>query len=100
MESPLCLEFENLLSQNQIVVVGADFCPACVKAKNMLKNGNFKHVDYNISGETEGNTMQECIMPKTKTQFIPQIFVNKKFVGGYTELRYLVDRQLLQEFKL
>jgi glutaredoxin 3 len=98
--SQLCEEFENILNKNSIVVIGADFCPACVKAKKLLKDKNYKHLDYNISGEIEGNTMQECIMPKTKTQFIPQIFINKKFIGGYSELRYLIERELLDEFKL
>jgi glutaredoxin 3 len=97
MESPLCAEFENMLKDHNIIVVGADFCPACVKAKNMLKKENFKHLDFNISGENESNLMQECILPKTKTNYIPQIFVNKKYIGGYSELRYLVERDLLND---
>jgi glutaredoxin 3 len=95
MESPLCAEFENLMKDHDIIVVGADFCPACVKAKDMLKKENFNHLDFNIAGEHESNVMQECILPKTHTNYIPQVFVNKKYIGGYSELRYLVERELL-----
>jgi glutaredoxin 3 len=93
----MCVEFENMLKEHNIIVVGADFCPACVKAKNMLKKENFKHLDFNISGDNESNVMQECILPKTKTNYIPQIFVNKKYIGGYSELRYLIERDLLND---
>ncbi len=99
MSTSICDEWQSILDQNKIIVVGADFCPACVKAKSMLKKGNYPHLDYNIAGENESVIMQECILPQTRTNFIPQVFVNKKFIGGYSELRYMMDTKLLEDFK-
>ncbi len=95
----ICNEWQNMLNDNKIIVVGADFCPACVKAKHLLKKGNYRHTDYNISGEYENMVMQECIFPTTRSNFIPQVFVNKKFIGGYSELRYLAEAKLLEDFR-
>ena len=90
-----CEGFHHILNTNNIVVWGTKGCGACVKAKQLLKNKNFAFHEEDLS--TTDQDIQECVMNTTNSPYVPQIFVNKKYIGGYSELRYLIERDLLND---
>jgi glutaredoxin len=93
-ESLDCGEFKKILGSNKIIVIGAKFCKACINAKKLLTKSNFDYLDYDI---LEKEQISSCLYQKTQNNFIPQIFVNKKFIGGLNELTYLIDSKLLED---
>ncbi|MBS4534320.1 glutathione S-transferase N-terminal domain-containing protein [Clostridium sp. D2Q-14] len=58
-------------------------CPFCTKAKNLLDKENIKYEEIEISDNIEGLNRLEKF---TGCNTVPQIFVNKKFIGGYDDL--------------
>jgi len=86
--------FDNLLTKNKIFLLSMPNCRACEMAKTLLK-------DNKIGFETVDITLDEdlfnCVYEKTKSQYVPQIFVNKKYIGSYNELGYLHKSGLLED---
>lgn len=61
-------------------------CPFCVRAKNLLKNKGIAYDEINLDGKDEElKKLQE----KTNFRTVPQIFINGKMIGGYTDLAAL-----------
>jgi glutaredoxin len=58
-------------------------CSFCVKAKKLLEKHNISYEERNIE---KNWTKQDLlnIVPNART--VPQIFIDKAYVGGYTDL--------------
>ena len=71
---------------SKIKVYTKDFCPYCVKAKDLLKKKNLEFEEINLEGKfDEINALKE----KTGMRTLPQIFIDEKLVGGFSELQKL-----------
>lgn len=66
-----------------ILIYTTQTCTYCNLAKNLLKEKKIQFTEINI--ETDLNIFKELIK-KTNHKTVPQIFINEKFIGGYTEL--------------
>ena len=62
-------------------------CAFCDAAKRLLVRNNISFQEINISLE-EGK-MEEMLEKTNGKRTIPQIFFDKKHIGGYVELREL-----------
>lgn len=62
-------------------VIGADYCPFCIKVKNYLDK---QKADYEwIDSETpEGNKIRQEESARYNHKTIPIVFVDGKFIGG------------------
>ncbi len=67
----------------KILIYTTQTCIYCNLAKNLLKEKKIQFTEINI--ESDLNILKELIK-KTNHKTIPQIFINEKFIGGYTEL--------------
>lgn len=56
-------------------------------AKKLLANNNLKYRELSLEGKTDE---LKNLIEKTNHKTVPQIFINKKFIGGYTELKNLI----------
>lgn len=66
-----------------VIVYSSAHCPYCTMAKQLLQN---KGVDYEeIRVDLNPEKRQE-MMEKSKQRTVPQIFINDKAIGGYTDL--------------
>lgn len=92
-----CDDFYKILSDNKIVVWSAPGCGACVRAKQLLKTNNIQYHEQDLSESDD--VLQTCLMETTKYNFIPQVFVDKKFIGGYNEVRNMVSQGDLNDYK-
>lgn len=73
---------------NKVVVYTKDYCPYCVKAKNLLKK---KEVEFEEIDITHDINLQQEMFAKTEgRRTVPQIFINDKSVGGCDDL-YALD---------
>lgn len=74
-----------------ILIYSKDDCSFCDKAKTLLKDNNYSYREKNIA---DPDVRQELltILPDVKT--VPQIFIDSKHIGGYTDLeKYFGEQQ-------
>lgn len=86
--------FNNLLIKNKIFVLSMPNCKACELAKKLLNENKIKYGTVDITSDEDLFT---CVYEKTRLNFLPQIFVNSKFIGSYNELGYLHKTGLLDD---
>jgi len=61
-----------------------DSCPFCVQAKGLLTQKGIEFEERNINKDWTREQLLESV-PNART--LPQIFLDDKLVGGFTELR-------------
>ena len=73
------------------IVWSKPMCPFCDKAKNLLKTKGIEYEERNIAhGTWTVQQLQEAV-PGVRT--VPQIFVDDAYVGGYQELKTLLEKE-------
>ncbi len=73
----------------KVVIYSKTYCPFCVRAKNLLET---KGVEFEeIMVDSDPNLFDE-LKKRSGMMTVPQIFINDKLVGGYTELAELDDQ--------
>lgn len=66
-------------------------CPWCEKAKKLFDNLGMGYTEYVLNEHYTKKELQEKI-PGVST--VPQIYINQKLVGGYTELTTYLEESL------
>ncbi len=71
---------------SKIVVYTKESCPYCVRAKQLLNAKGLKFEEINLEGKE-----QELADLKARTGWktVPQIFIDDKLIGGFSELAAL-----------
>lgn len=70
----------------EIKVYSTNSCPFCVRAKALLNSKNLEYTEIDVGTDVE--RMHEMI-ERSGNRTVPQIFINDKSVGGFTELAQL-----------
>ena len=68
----------------QAVVWSKDSCPFCLQAKALLESRGLKFEERNVSKDW---TREQLLAAVPDARTLPQIFLDDKLVGGFTELR-------------
>lgn len=66
------------------IVWSKENCPFCLQAKALLESKGIEFEERNVSAEWTREQLLEAV-PDART--LPQIFLDDKLVGGFTELR-------------
>ena len=66
------------------IVWSKNQCPYCVQAKNLLTSQGIEYEERNIN---EGYTKEQLLEVVPNARTLPQIFIDDKLIGGFTELR-------------
>lgn len=64
-------------------------CPYCDQAKALLKQRGIDYEERNISEGTW--TKEQLLEAVPNARAVPQIIINNKLVGGFTELRKYIE---------
>ena len=75
---------DNKEKNMQAVVWSKDSCPFCVQAKALLESRGIKFEERNVSKDW---TREQLLAAVPNARTLPQIFLDDKLVGGFTELR-------------
>jgi glutaredoxin 3 len=70
-----------------IIVYTKDYCPYCVRAKDLLKRKGQKFNEIDITHDEA--LQQEMITKSGGRRTVPQIFINNTHVGGCDDLHAL-----------
>ena len=66
------------------IVWSKDSCPFCVQAKALLESRGIKFEERNVSKDW---TREQLLAAVPTARTLPQIFLDDKLIGGFTELR-------------
>ena len=69
-----------------------DLCWYCDKAKELLNSYGLPYSEYNIESHPHARQELLDLVPGAKT--VPQVFVGKKLIGGYDQLRKYAEESL------
>jgi len=72
------------------VMYTKDQCPYCDQAKRLLSSRGIEFEERNIN---RGFTREQLLEAVPGARTVPQIFLDDKLVGGFTELRQLLTEQ-------
>ena len=73
-----------------IEMYSGDFCPYCMRAKSLLKKKGLEFTEYNVQKDSQRRS--EMLERAAGARSIPQIFINKRHVGGCDEL-YALEKK-------
>lgn len=69
---------------SNIVIYTKDYCPYCVKAKELLKQKKQAFTEIDVSKDPE--KLQEMLAKSNGKRTVPQIFIGDTHVGGCDDL--------------
>lgn len=70
------------------IVWSKDNCTFCDQAKALLEQRNIAYEEKKIG---YGYTQEQLLEAVPTATTVPQIFVNKNYIGGFTELRRYIE---------
>lgn len=73
----------------KVVVYSKDYCPFCVRAKSLLDGKGVPFEEIMVDQDPE---LFAELKKKSGMMTVPQIFIDDKLVGGYTELAELESK--------
>ncbi len=84
---------------NDIEVFTIPTCPFCKKAKDLLNDNYLDYFEYDISHDETNmrNELGKRFNIKGEVT-VPQIVINCKHIGGYTDLKEIVQNGKLHEY--
>lgn len=68
----------------QATVWSKDHCPFCDQAKALLKQRGIEFEEHKIG---HGYTKEQLLAAVPTARSVPQIFLDDKLIGGFTELK-------------
>ncbi|MGE0328576.1 MAG: glutaredoxin 3 [Polyangiaceae bacterium] len=82
-----------------VVMYRTRFCPYCIRANFLLKGKHVSFQEIDVSGDLE---RRAWLREATGQHTVPQIFINDRSIGGFSELSALdhsgqLDRLLAEE---
>lgn len=93
---------DSKLTSNQIVVFSKLSCGYCTRAKSLLNELKLDYYSIELDRNeqcprSDCQQLIENLIKQTKMRTVPQIFVNGKLVGGYSEMVQLVNSGTLEK---
>ena len=77
------------MSQANITVYYAPFCPYCGWAKQLLES---KGVEFNMINVNDDQDTRSEMEQRSGRTSVPQIFIGETHVGGYDDMAAMDDR--------
>ena len=71
------------IDQNKIIIFSKSYCPYCTKAKELFSTLNVPGTKvYELDNMDNGADIQKALLDITGQRTVPNIFINKKHLGG------------------
>lgn len=83
------LTLENVLKENENFMIVLSGCPFCREAKELLIS---KNIDFKEINKNENPKFTEEAQKKFNHRTFPLIVVDRKFVGGCSELKKMFKK--------
>jgi glutaredoxin len=100
-------QITNVLSQHKVVIIQdkAETCMWCLRAKQLFQKLNIEYKAYSAAnilppdnGKNSEDKVLDALIKMTKGySFVPMIFINGVFCGGYQQIADLVRAKQLMK---
>lgn len=75
-----------------VTIYSSDYCPFCVRAKQLLTSKNVAFNEIRVDGERQ---LRQEMMEKSGRHTVPQIWIGEQHIGGCDDLFALERAQKL-----
>lgn len=83
---------QSFINGNKVAMFSKSFCPFCDMAKTVLNKAGVKNLAVlELDLLANGSKMQDELVNLTKMKTVPQVFINRNFIGGGTEVKNLFE---------
>lgn len=83
---------------NKIDIYTTSTCPFCIKAKKLLSTLELNYIEHNVDNSFNEMTRELSERFNKSIATVPQIIINEKYVGGFTDLEALYKSGKLNEY--
>ena len=73
---------------SEVIVYSSDYCPYCMRAKQLLANKGVSFVEIKVDGKPQ---IRAAMSQKAGRTSVPQIWIGEKHIGGCDDL-YALER--------
>lgn len=80
-----------------VVIYSTPYCPFCIRAKQLLDSKGVQYKDFDVAAKPKLRKEMEL---NSGERTVPQIWINKKHVGGCDQLFELERRKQLDSLLL
>lgn len=63
-------------------------CGFCSAAREILRSHDLKYTEYDV---TDDSVKRREMLRRSRSRGLPQVFIDGEFVGGYHELKELLE---------
>jgi glutaredoxin 3 len=70
----------------RVIIYTTNYCPYCVQAKRLLTRKNVAFTEINVE---ERPDLRKFLVEASGQRTVPQIFINGRSVGGYSDIAVL-----------
>lgn len=104
-KDPLKLHRQYLqekIESNKVVIFSQTTCGYCHLAKELFDEMKIKYTTIELNDESncpksDCMSLRRVLMAQTGMRTVPQIFINGKIVGGYTDVHDLAQKGILKQ---
>lgn len=75
----------------KVIIWSKDQCTFCDQAKRLLETRDIDYEERNINRGSR--TKEQLLEAVPQARSVPQIFVDDEYVGGFNELREILDER-------
>ncbi|ESZ92307.1 glutaredoxin [Sclerotinia borealis F-4128] len=90
---------EGIIADNVVAVFSKSYCPYCNATKKLLNDMKAKYFAIELDQVDDGSEMQSYLKQKYNQSSVPNIFINKKHVGGNSDLQSKDKKKLEAELR-
>ncbi|KAJ1920136.1 hypothetical protein H4219_001509 [Mycoemilia scoparia] len=87
----------DLIEKNAVIVFSKTYCPFCKQTKSSLASLNAKFKTVELDEIEDGSKIQDFLEEYTKQRSVPNIFINKKHIGGNSDLQKKIKEGTIQK---
>jgi len=73
-----------------VTILTSVTCSYCVAAKNLLKKYEIEYQEVDL---IKGGEQAKQLLLNSGQRTVPQIFIDEKSIGGFTELNHLMSQK-------
>ncbi|KAF6216591.1 hypothetical protein GE061_000934 [Apolygus lucorum] len=89
-------QISTFINTNGVALFSKSWCPYCKKAKELLDGYGAEYKVWELDLEANGDLIQAKLLEISGQKTVPNIFINKKHIGGFSDLKSLDDAGLLK----
>ncbi|KAK3669676.1 Glutaredoxin [Recurvomyces mirabilis] len=78
---------QDIIDNNAVAVFSKSYCPYCKSSKQLLSEMGVKPYIIELDEVDDGSAIQDALEEMTHQRSVPNIFINKKHIGGNSDLQ-------------